>query len=320
MNGFLLSFLIVSLSLAVASPLRAAPEDEGADDLPDLETLWDWSDFARTEAAFREVLPRAREAGDPDYLGQLLTQIARTRGLQGDFDGAHALLDEADAVLTEECIVGRIRSLLERGRAYNSSGQKEKAYPMFLRAYVQAWKHGIEGYAVDAVHMLAIVAEPDDAIQWNELALEIAERSEDEKAIRWKASLYNNLGWTYHDKGEYAKALELWEKGLAFRASRGQNDLIAKWSVARALRSLGRLEEALERQRAIAKEYEAAEKPVSGFVLEEIGECLWALDRQDEARPYLAQAYEVLSKIDWMVSDEAERLASLKERGQVEER
>ena len=60
--------------------------------LPDLYPLLKWHKAADTEKVLREILPRAREAGDANYLGELLTQIARTRGLQKDSAGAHELL------------------------------------------------------------------------------------------------------------------------------------------------------------------------------------------------------------------------------------
>ena len=44
---------------------------------------------------------------------------------------------------------------------------------------------------------------------------------------------------------------------------------IARWSVARCLRSLGRFQEALDAQRALEKEYAAAGE-TNGDVLEEI--------------------------------------------------
>jgi hypothetical protein len=53
--------------------------------------------------------------------------------------------------------------------------------------------------------MVAIVASGDEALAWNQRALELAQASPDPDARRWRASLFNNLGWTYHDRGEYAR-------------------------------------------------------------------------------------------------------------------
>jgi tetratricopeptide (TPR) repeat protein len=144
----------------------------------------------------------------------------------------------------------------------------------------------------------------------------LAEKSRDPKARGWLGPLYNNLGWTYHDKGELDKALALFEKGVAFRAERGQSKelRIARWTVGRALRSLGRIDEALAIQRALAKEHEAAGSS-DGFVFEEIAECLLALKKRAEARPWFARAHEELSKDEWLAKHEARRIARLRERG-----
>jgi len=87
---------------------------------------------------------------------------------------------------------------------------------------------------------------------------------------------------------------------LAFRQTQGnpENIKIARWSVAKTLRVLGRVGEAL----VIQRELENLDDP-DGFTLEEIAECLYALGRMDEAKPYFAQAHQRLSQIDWVAED-----------------
>ena len=195
--------------------------------------------------------------------------------------------------------LAEIRYQLERGRLHNSSG-------------------GADGYAVDAAHMLAIAAAtPAETIRWNERALALAQASADERAQRWQASLLNNLGWARHDGGEYEAALALFERALTERQKRGpqRETRVARWCVARCLRSLGRLEEALAQQRALLAEGEAAGEAVD-FTLEEIGECLLALGRGEAARPYFARAYAALSEDAWLAAEEGARLARLKRLGE----
>jgi hypothetical protein len=55
--------------------------------------------------------------------------------------------------------------------------------------------------------------------------------------------------------------------------------------------------------------------PGNGFVFEEIGECLLALQRGEEAKPYFAKAYEVLSQDVWLVKNEPDRITRLKQLG-----
>ena len=210
----------------------------------------------------------------------------------------------------------RLRCLLERGRTYNSTGDVEAARPMFEEAWKLARKVGEDYHAVDAAHMLGICEPADASLLWNNRAMEAAEASDDPRAKGWLGALYNNTGWTYHDAGEYEKALELFEKGLAWREERDnpQATQIAKWAVARAHRSLGRTEEALAMQQSLLEEHETAGTS-DGYVFEEVAECLFALERPDEARPFFNQAYQELSKDGWLVDNEPERLARLRRLG-----
>jgi tetratricopeptide (TPR) repeat protein len=167
--------------------------------------------------------------------------------------------------------------------------------------------------------MIAIVVAPDSAVAWNHRALDFAERSADPKAKAWLGSLYNNLGWTCHDRREYEAALDLFTKALARRKEQGQEveTRIAEWCVARTVRSLGRAEEALERQLALQREWEAAGGS-DGCVEEEIAECLLLLDRAAEAKPRFARAYRHLEDDPFLSRDEPDRLRRMAELGGVE--
>ncbi|MBZ0268825.1 tetratricopeptide repeat protein, partial [bacterium] len=281
------------------------------------DDLWDYDDPAGTEAKFRELRPELEAAGDRSALVQLDTQIARTFSLRRKFAEAHALLNEIEPELDSLDPVVRVRWLLERGRTFHSAGKKEPAKKAFLEAWVLGQSIQAEAFAVDAAHMVAIVEKDDEAIRWNELALDYARLSEDPRAKRWKGSLLNNLGWTYHGKGEHERALELFEEALAFRLEEGEDGKIdiAQWCVARELRALGRTTEALARQQELLRAKEAAGRGSDGYVFEELGECLAELGRTEEARPWFAKAYAELSKDAWLQANEAERLESLRKRG-----
>jgi tetratricopeptide (TPR) repeat protein len=285
-------------------------------DLTDFDALWNYDDPAATEAVFRPLLDNAPVAST--YRIELLTQVARTQGLQRRFEEAHHTLDEAERLLAESKAEprARVRYLLERGRTFNSSRQTDRAIPLFRDALVAAQAAGEDFYAVDAAHMLGIAAPPEQQTEWNQRAIAMAEQSSQPRARNWLGSLYNNLGWTLHDQGHHAEALEVFEKALALRRARGQTKegRIAQWCVARALRSLGRVDEALAVQRDLQAQHEAAGTS-DGYVLEEIAENLALLGQDDEARPFFAGAYAQLSQDPWLVENEAARLARLKQNG-----
>lgn len=79
--------------LVLAAPQRATADD---DEFPDFDRIWDSDKPAETEKRFRELLPRAEASGNASHLLQLKTQIARTHGLRGEFETAHAILDEVE--------------------------------------------------------------------------------------------------------------------------------------------------------------------------------------------------------------------------------
>lgn len=292
----------------------SAPNVEKEIALPDFDKLWDYSNPAQTEIEFRKLVPLAEKAKDVSYHTQLMTQIARTLGLQQKFEAAHALLDTVEPWLTEAPTVSRVRYLLERGRIYNSSGHPDMAKPLFLNAWEHATENNEDYYAIDAIHMLQIVEPSENQLEWAHKAMELVENTADERAKKWLGPLYNNTGWTYFDLEEYDKALELFEKSLVWREARedAQGTIIAKWCIARNYRAMGRTKDALEAQ--ISLENEVTEKGLDqdGYIFEEIGECLFELGCADEAKEYFGLAYGLLSIDEWLKANEPERLERLK--------
>ena len=235
-----------------------------SDNTNDWIKLWNFQDPAGTRAKFAALLPEI----EGESRLELQTQIARTLGLENQFDEAHALLDEVEAALSDEMQLARLRYLLERGRAFNTGGAPESARPLFE----QAWQLGKDiphhSLAVDAVHMIVIVVPPDEKSAWNEMGMTYAEESGDADAARWLGTFYNNIGWDAHEVGDYKKALALHEQCWAWHRERstGGGERVAKWSVAKQLRFLGRGAEAMPMQEELLTEYAAEEPGGEGFV------------------------------------------------------
>lgn len=304
-----LSLLPLILVLGAAVSVKASSP-------PDFDASWNYGDPAATEAAFRRFEANAGEQS-LEYRLQLQTQIARTHSLRSQFDEAHAVLDAVEAALTDATPVAHVRYLLERGRTHNSAGNTKDARAAFVHAWMRAQELGEDFHAVDAAHMVAI-ADPGEATQWNLRALEVARASSDPRAQNWKGSLLNNMGWTHFDAGRYDEALTTFEEALAFRKSQGKDAPIrvARWTIARTWRAQGKLAEALAEQEALHAAAVASGSP-DPYTQEEIAECLHALGRTEEARPWFARAHEALSADPWMVANEAERLARLAQLAQV---
>lgn len=281
--------------------------------LPEIDDQWDFTDPALSEARFRALLTTASALGATDYATEARTQIARAQGLQRRFAAAHATLDAALAQLPEQPSRARVRYLLERGRVYNSSRKLAEARPLFHGAWEQARALSEDALAVDAAHMLAIIAPDEEKMTWNRAALDLALASAQPRARHWQGSLYNNIGWAQFDAGHYPDALAMFAESLRFEEASGsiQHARSARWSIGRVKRALGAIEEALAMQHALLQETKQGAEP-DGFVYEELGECLLALGRGGEARPFFVKAYALLAPDPWLTEQEPARMERLK--------
>jgi tetratricopeptide (TPR) repeat protein len=267
----------------------------------EIDALWHIDDAA---SGYDRLLVALRD--HPESADELHTQICRALGLQRRFDEARAELAQ---ISTKPSEIVRVRTALEFGRLANSSGDKFGAKPFFLEALEGAKQSGFDFYAVDAAHMLGIVTEGPESVEWNETAIQMAKASDDPRAQRWQGSLLNNLGWTYHEAGEYESALTKFQEALQFQERFG-NDVkirIAKWMIARCLRSLKRYDEAIEIQSGLLDQGE------EGYASEEMGELLLATGHPDQAKPHFLKAYELLSQDIWLQANETARLQRLRD-------
>ncbi len=278
-----------------------------------LDALWNFADPAQSEARFRAEALR-HTAGSRESV-EATTQIARAQGLQRKFDATDATLDGVSHSLAAQPARVRVRYLLERGRRDNSNGRTAEATRWFEQALAASQGDALPGaayYRVDALHMLAIAAAPSQAIEWHRKALAAADAATDARTRAWRASLLNNLGWTLHDRDDYAAALDCWRDALTAREAMGDvgRIRIARWTVARGLRSLGRLDEAESMQRALASELASAGTP-DGYVFEELAEIALARGDRAAAQPWAAQAVAILGADKGLQASDAARLARL---------
>jgi tetratricopeptide (TPR) repeat protein len=274
----------------------------------ELRGLWDFNDPVGSEAVFDELLLTCSEQDK----AIVLTQKARAQGLQRRFKDARGTL--ALAAVSDENSEAAAAYWIELGRIENSSGDPSGATPNFLKSLEISQKIGAEFLAVDAAHMLGISEKGDAGLEWNVKAIAMAEAASDEKARDWLGSLLNNTGWTYYELGHYDKALELFQKALEFRISKGMENpiFIARYCVGKCVRAMGETAQALALQQELERDHlQVGNDP--GYVYEEIAECMLLLRRDDESRPYFKRAYEFLSKDEWLMAEEPARVERLKQ-------
>jgi tetratricopeptide (TPR) repeat protein len=304
-----------SIAVLVTSAFAyAAMNDSNQDYSERLDALWDFDHPNLSQARFAEEARRypsqSREAMEA------MTQVARAEGLQRRFDDADRTLDKVQSGLDTQPRV-RVRYLLERGRRENSSGHAAKAVEWFQQALAASEYDNLPGasyYRVDALHMLAIASPPEQQLAWHRRSLAAASTASEARTKKWRASLLNNLGWTLHDRGDYAEALDVWQQALAAReaAQDVAGARIARWTVARGLRSLGRLDEAWSMQHALADEFASMNAP-DGYVFEELAEIAMLRHDRETARGWAEKAYNLLREDPDMRANNADRLARLAE-------
>ncbi|HEX8524320.1 MAG TPA: hypothetical protein VF669_18840 [Tepidisphaeraceae bacterium] len=267
--------------------------------LPEFIKLWNFSDPAATEKKFREVLPQFQTSGNENARAELLTQIARAQGLQHHFQEAHATLDRVEKMLKPGTARPRVRYLLERGRVFNSSGQPDKALPLFKEAITVAEQANELRLQIDAIHMVAIAEkDPHEQLKWNLRALEIVDKHPDEEG--WLPALYNNTGETYLLLKDYPRALDMFEKLAALDAE----DVYARKDVGKCLRLMGKLDQSEEVLRPV-------DGKGNGWVSAELAETLLAQGKPDQAKTKAKEAHDLLSKDEHPDPNQLQRLKQI---------
>lgn len=180
-----------------------------------LDSLWDFS----APAASAERLADAAALATPSAAAELRTQHARALGLAGDRAGADAVLDG----IADPAPVVAIRVALERGRLFNSAGERPAAIPFFTEALELARAAGEDFLAIDAAHMLAIADEQRSG-EWTAQGIHIVDATVDPRAQRWGIALHNNLAWTHHDAGLFEEALAEFEAADAAARAHGSTE------------------------------------------------------------------------------------------------
>ena len=277
------------------------------------------------------LLPEAEKRADKSIYLQILSQIALAQAMQQKFDIAHQTLDEAERLLEPQYQLAKIRLLLERGRVYHQSDRLDQALSFFIQSYdLSRLSPEFDFHTVNASHMVAIVEKhAEGKIEWNKRAINLAEQTKDERCHAWLGPIYNNLAQNYIEAEEYLEALRSFESCKAHAEERGDQIVIrgALWGMGRALRGLNKLDQALDIQNDLLKEYEKISEqgllPMEliyvgrGLVYEELAEIHFAKESDEQSQKYARLAYEDLSKDAWMKKLYPKRLERMLELGKL---
>ncbi len=260
----------------------------------DVTELWEPGDPVASEARMLVALETARN----DDALIIRTQIARTYMFRRDFRTARDILNQIELDIRAAGREAQARYWLELGRSYAShrhppgsqtNETREYARDAYQRALALTTDAGFDGLTVDVLHMFAFVeTDPAEQLSWTHKALDAVLESDQPAARRWEPSIRNNLGESYFDLAQYARALEQFQRALALRKSDGAPPEVvrdANWHVARTLRKLGQLDRALKLQQRLADEAYAANAQ-RHYIHDELSLLYAALGDHDRARHF----------------------------------
>jgi tetratricopeptide (TPR) repeat protein len=292
--------------------------------LQNIEQLWKPSDPGESERLFREMLPVAEQLTGQDrcHLIELHICIARSEMAQKKISEAHLSLATAERLLDEHRasyrMSSRIKWLLEAGRLHILEKTPSQARSRFAEAWTLSINSGEDTLASEVALMMAAVEPQKHQQEWIIRGIKIAEESPQSDSKRWLGTLYASLGWKLFDLRQYEAALAAFQKTLSFLKLNGtiREAFVAKWSIGKLLRSMGKFDEALLIQNALLAELGAGGAK-DGRVFQELAECLHSLKRSPEAQVYFDLAYKELSRDEWIVDNQPEVLKRLKDLGKI---
>lgn len=251
MRPVIVIFLMTLLPLTAAGVevkrkgVRGSGIEHTADSLlAKADKLFQSRDYETARQEYEAVVEKAREEFDRSLEVEALSQVARMYLILGDKESGRTWLVRAEERATDTDPMGWSRYLGVKGRFEWKDGDLKKARQTFDRMYTYCNTNALWGRAVDAAHMIAIVAESsEEQIEWGRRGIEAAEAGDVES---WLGPLWNNLAGTYYDLKQYDSALECYTKAREYhwRHSGEIAKLFADYHVGMTHRLLGNHDEA----------------------------------------------------------------------------
>lgn len=284
---------------------------------PDIDGFWTKPTFADSENEITARLPAHWATQWSSQSVELLTQLARAQALQGHLPRAKATLDQAQQMISssKQKFEPRIeiRWHLENGRVHGLGMNLARAHDSFVQAWTMANGHKLEFFAVDAALMLSTIRPPKFQNEWLQKALALAQSSNDPQVRLWLSQLLFLEGWHAFDFREFDRALDCFEKAMA---QPGAGDeawklMSMQWSRARAMRAVGKVEQALASQQMLLTDMSLVGN-IDGHVYLEIAECQQLLNQTELARGNFELAYGELSAPGWYADNRGDELKRMK--------
>ena len=212
--------------------------------LEQADEIFQSRDYKAALDEYTQVLETARSEFNRSVETEALAQLARVHLLLNRKDEGRGWLSNAAQKATDSDPMGWSRYLGVRGRYEWKDDDLTASRKTFNEMFVFCNTNALWSRAVDAAHMIAIVADsPEEQIEWSRKGIEAAESGGVES---WLGPLWNNLAGTYYDTKQYDSALTCYIKAREYhwRFSGEVAKLYADYHVGMANRLAGNLDEA----------------------------------------------------------------------------
>lgn len=250
-------------------------------------------EYDKALSSYTVAVDLARKEFNRSVEVEALSQVARMHLVQGRKEEGRAFIEKAAALADDSDPMGWSRYLGVQGRFQWKDDDLVGARATFERMYDYCSVNALYGRAVDAAHMIAIVAgTPAEQIEWGRRGIEAAEASGEE---RWLGPLWNNLAGTYWENKQYDTALACYVKARDYhwRFSDETAKLFADYHVGMTYRHLGQWDEAKKWLRPVLAWAERLENHGAiGQACEDLGEALIGEGNRADGLKYLRRARE----------------------------
>jgi len=195
--------------LLLAAPLWADP----AALLKEGDAAFRKRRWATARPFYEQAYAEAMAAKQTTIAVEASAQVARCLLLRNKSEQGLPWLEKAKTLASEKDPVGWSRYLSVLGRYQWKDEKLAEATRTFISMYAFCLATKQFDRAVDAAHMVAITGKPEQQVVWAHKGIAAAEKGGHEG---WLGPLWNNLGVTHQERGDWKSALECYRKARGY--------------------------------------------------------------------------------------------------------
>ncbi|MHC4952825.1 MAG: tetratricopeptide repeat protein [Planctomycetota bacterium] len=292
----------IVLVLLTATVSVSAGSDPAAQ-LKEADDTFRQRKYEEATKLYESVFAAAEKAGNRSVAAEAAAMAARGYLIRDKKDEGRPWLVRAKERATHAEPKAWSRYLGVLGRFQWQDDNKPEATKTFVEMYHYCVAKKLHSRAVDAAHMVGITGTSEQQVEWAKKGIEAAEAG---GLDGWLGPLWNNLGVTYQEKGDWKEALSCYRKARVYHWKVGseRNKLVADWAVGMALRESGEVKKAQQWLRPVlawAERWHSERPGVErgewiGLACRELGYAELDLYEKDRRKTRLAEARKLLKR------------------------